>query len=274
VTIKKISKRDALLFIHKYHYSKIMPRLTKYYLGFIQKNTLVGVVTLGWGTQPKHTIQKIFYSHKNKIDTNNYLEIGKLCFLPSKNKSNFGSMAIALLIKWIKSNLKIDFLYTLADGIVGKCGYIYQASNFRYIGKFKTSIYIDRKTKEKIHPRSSKTLCTENALYENKNKVFWLTHKFCEYKGIDKINGLMFRYIYPLNYKARKILDSYIEYQHLANPKDKDLFFEKRVADKTFKKIEQPTFNKNVFRYNYQKYNEESKLDFNFIRNSEVRING
>jgi hypothetical protein len=95
-----------------------------------------------------------------------------MCFLPKKNKSNFGSRVLSVLIKWMKENTNCLFLYTLADGIMGKCGYIYQASNFIYMGKFSTSVYMDNETGEKIHPRSAKKLCQENARYEGKKRVF------------------------------------------------------------------------------------------------------
>lgn len=252
VTIKEIHKDMAVDFVRKYHYSKIMPRLTKYYLGFFEQETLLGVVTLGWGTQPLQTIKKIFYKHNLK--TNDYLEIGKMCFLPElNNTSYFGSQVCSKLVKWIKENTNCLFLYTLADGIMGKCGYVYQASSFKYIGNFKTSVYMDIQTGEKIHPRSAKQLCIENAQYENKKKVFWLTDNFCKYKGIDKINGLMFRYIIPLNKEAKKILKQYSEYD-LPYPKDNDLIFEKRVEKGKFIKIEMPKFNMNISKYNYQKY--------------------
>ena len=250
--IKEIEKSIAIEFIQTYHYSKIMPRLTKYYLGFFENDTLVGVITLGWGTQPLQTIKKLFPN--NSFKTKDYLEIGKMCFAPTKNNSNFGSQAIKILCKWLKENSDISFLYTLADGIMGKCGFVYQASNFKYIGSFKTSVYRDIKSGEKIHPRSAKSLCQENAKMENKKKVFWLTDNFCKYKGIEKIQGLMFRYILPLNKLARKVLNSYTIYNNLAYPKEKDLIFEKRVDKGKFEKIEKPNFNKNVFNYNYQKY--------------------
>ncbi len=251
--IKIIHKDLAVKFIQKYHYSKILPRLTKIYLGIYIDKELIGVISLGWGTQPLQTIKHIF--NKHELKTKNYYEIGKMCFLPKINNSNYGSKIMSLLIKWMKENTDAIFLYTLADGIMGKCGYVYQASNFKYIGKFKTSVYLDRETNEKIHPRSAKQLCIENAEYENKKKVFWLTHNFCEYKGIDKINGLMFRYIYPLNKEAKKILKYYPEY-NLKNPKDCDLIFEKRVLKGKFIKIKMPKFNMNIFNYNFQKYNQ------------------
>ena len=59
--IKPIHKNTAIPFIQQHHYSKILPRLTKWYLGYYENDELVGVITLGWGTQPLQTIQKIFY---------------------------------------------------------------------------------------------------------------------------------------------------------------------------------------------------------------------
>lgn len=249
IYIKEIDKDFAIHFVQTYHYSQIMPRLTKHYLGIFNGDVLCGVVTLGWGTQPLQTIKKLFPKHN--FITTDYLEIGKMCFLPQLNNGNFGSMALSALVKWCKQNTSIQFLYTLADGIMGKCGYVYQASNFRYIGSFKTSVYMDAKTGEKIHPRSAKALCIENAKFEGKEKVFWLTHEFCKYKGIDKINGLMFRYIYPMNKQAKKIINT--EYSLLKNPKDEDLKFEKRIANGVFEKISQPKFNMRVFNHNFQK---------------------
>lgn len=249
--IREIDKEIAISFIRTYHYSKIMPRLTKYYLGFYEGEKLCGVVTLGWGTQPLQTIKKLFNKHEMK--TQDYLEIGKMCFLPECNETrSFGSRVCSKLVKWCKQNTECLFLYTLADGIMGKCGYVYQASNFQYIGKFKTSVYMDIKSGEKVHPRSAKQLCIENAKWSGKDKVFWLTHDFCKYKGIDKINGLMFRYIYPLNANAKNILSQYQDYIGLPNPKQIDLTFEKRVDNGKFQQIPQPQFNMNVFEHNYQ----------------------
>jgi len=191
--IKEMEKETAILFIQKYHYSKIMPRLTKHYLGVFDDNLLLGVFTLGWGTQPLQTIQKIFNNHK--LTTKDYFEIGKMCFLPEMNETGyFGCQVISLLVKWMKQNTDCLFLYTLADGIMGKPGFVYQASNFRYLGSFKTLVYLDKNTGEKIHPRSAKTLLEENAKIDGVAKRFWLTYDFCKEKSIDVIQGVMFRY--------------------------------------------------------------------------------
>lgn len=175
-----------------------------------------------------------------------------MCFSPDMNNNSFsGSKIMSLLVKWLKRNTAYSFLYTLADGIMGKCGYVYQASNFKYLGSFKTSVYKDTNTGEKIHPRSAKQLCLENAAYENKKKIFWLTHDFCEHKGIEKINGLMFRYILPLNKQSKKVL---AEYDSKPYPKDSDLHFSKRVSKGKFEDIPTPTFDMDVFTHNFQKY--------------------
>lgn len=248
--IKEMNKDEATLFIQKYHYSKILPRLTKHWLGFYENNKLVGVLTLGWGTQPLQTIKKLFPTED--LVTNDYIEIGKMCFLPGKNNSNFGSQAMSLLVKWIKENTSYSFLYTLADGIMGKCGYVYQACSFVYLGSFKTSVYMDTKTGEKIHPRSAKKLCIENAKFSGKDKIFWLTDDFCKARGIDKINGLMFRYILPLSKKAKKLLKRNGEGQ-LTYPKDKDLRWEKRIETGKFVAIPKPDFNMDILDLNYQR---------------------
>ena len=52
----------------------------------------------------------------------------------------------------------------MADGIMGKCGYVYQASNFYYGEKYWTQVYM-MDNGEKLHPRSSNTLCKENAKF-------------------------------------------------------------------------------------------------------------
>lgn len=251
LVFKQIEKEVAVDFVKKYHYSKIMPRLTKYYLGYFDSGRLTAVVTLGWGTQPLQTIKKLFPAEN--YTTEDYLEIGKMCIIPELNQTKyFGSKMCADLVRWMRSNTNCSFLYTLADGIMGKCGFVYQASNFIYLGQFKTSVYMHRLTGEKIHPRSAKMLLVENAIFDNVEKRFWLTHGFCEYKGIDKINGLMFRYIYPLNKRAKKALQRQYKVS-VPYPKEDSLLFERRVSDRKYAQMAKPEFNMNVFEYNYQK---------------------
>lgn len=164
LVIEPISREQAISYIRRYHYSKVIPRLCKYFLGIYCEKELLGVIELGWGTQPLQTIRKLF--PKQNLVTKDYLEIGKMCFLPKMNQTNyFGSLALSTLVKWLKENTDCLFLYTLADGIEGKCGYVYQAANFYYGGYFKTSVYRHSITSEKIHPRSARILLEENAQF-------------------------------------------------------------------------------------------------------------
>jgi GNAT superfamily N-acetyltransferase len=249
IKLVKGDKDTIKNFVMKYHYSKIFPRLTKHWLWVTEDGETIGAITLGWGTQPLQTIQKLFPGHT--MSTSNYLEIGKMCFLPEYNGNNYGSKIMAALVKYVRAETDSLFLYTLADGIMGKCGYVYQASNFRYIGKFATSVYMDRNTSEKIHPRSCRKLCQENADYEHKEKVFWLSYDFCEHKQLDKITGLMFRYIYPLTKVAKRLLECQYP-SKLSNPKDVDLLFRKRVSKGKSEIIPMPVFDMDVFNHNYQ----------------------
>jgi len=240
--IKEIDKNIAIEFIKKHHYSKTMPRINKIFIGGFVNKILMGVITFGYGVQPKHTIKKIF----NSLDTLNYLEIGKLCLddiMPRNSESNF----ISLCFKYIKKIYpKIKVIFTWSDALLGKVGYVYQASNFYYVGYIWTERYF---TKEGIliHPRSSKELCIENAKYLNKKKVFWLTDDYMKLKGLKKIKGKQFRYIYFLcSNKEKKLLlkESKLEINKIY-PKEKELAWKEKVNGK-WSLCNKPLFNLNL----------------------------
>jgi len=46
--IKNINRYDATEFVQTWHYSKVMPKLTKHFLGIYNEDIMVGVLTLGW----------------------------------------------------------------------------------------------------------------------------------------------------------------------------------------------------------------------------------
>ena len=223
--VKEIDKTIAIDFIQERHYSKVMPRLTKHWLGFFYEGELVGVLTLGWGTQPLQTIKKLFPN----LVSEDYYEIGKMC-MDDKMPRNSESQMISSAVRWMKKNLpEKKFLYTWADDIVGKVGYVYQASNFQYGGFIWTDIYISP-SGEKIHPRSSKALLQENAQFLGKEKLFWMTPDFMKIKGIRRIRGKQFRYIFPLTKESKKILKkgSTVEWG-LDYPKEESLLWKEQV---------------------------------------------
>ena len=272
--VKRIHKVNAIELIQKYHYSPVMPGITKYYLGLFLDNKLKGVVTLGYGTKPRHTFNKMFPSvGVLDIDENEefihdinewYYEIGKMCVTDDLNKNKVaGSQMVSAVIKWLKDNTKCKFLYTMADGIMGKCGYVYQASNFYYGEKYFTSVYL-MENGEKLHPRTSNQLCIENAKWLDKDQVFWLTTDFMKHKGIKRIDGLMFRYIYPLNKKAKKMLKNSTMDWTKNYPKEKDLEWIDVTDKKNKKSIPQPPFTFEKADYNLkniQGHTTESNLN-------------
>ena len=229
-------KQIAISFTQSHHYSPVMPKLTKHYLGFFVNDVLKGVLTLGWGTRPKDTINKMFTG----LESKHYYEIGKMCMTDDMPR-NSESQMLSDTIKWLKNNYpNLLFLYTMADGIMGKCGYVYQASNFLFGEKYFTQVYM-MENGEKLHPRSARGLCEENAKFSGKEKVFWLTSDFMKKKGIKKIEGYMFRYIFPLNKKAKKLMKkSNMEWTR-NYPKEKDLeWFDRTSMPRV--KIDKPPF--------------------------------
>lgn len=213
--IKQIKKDEALELIFQNHYSKIMPKLTKYYLGGFLNNSLVGVITLGWGVRPLHTIKCLFPS----LEVDDYFEIGKMCMLETMPK-NSESVFLSKVIKWIKLNTDCKVLFTWADGILGKPGYVYQAANFKYGGFIWTDLYISD-TGEKVHPRTAQGLNEKGKTkYGHRPSPALLFQK-----GWSHYRGKQFRYIFFTSDKKiekQLLLQSKVQW-NLPYPKQKDL---------------------------------------------------
>lgn len=213
--IKPIDKLLAIDLIFKNHYSKIMPRLTKHYLGVYFNDMLVGVITLGWGVQPLNTIKKIFPSLKTK----DYFEIGKMCMLEEMPK-NSESQLLSSVIKWLRRNSDVKILYTWADGILGKPGYVYQSANFLYGGFIWTDLYISD-SGEKVHPRTSQGLNEKRGAKVGRRP----TISFLKENGWKHYRGKQFRYAYFLCDKKekRRLLKESLEEWSINYPKHEDL---------------------------------------------------
>lgn len=213
--IKEVSKETALDMIQKYHYSNTLPRLNKYFLGVHLDGTLVGVVTLGYGTRPLHTIQALFKDAK----TEDYLEIGRMCMTDDMPK-NSESQMLRAVVKWIRANTDIKVLFTWADGMLGKCGYVYQASNFMYVGKSESDIYLF--DGYKIHPRQTKPIFKRD---ENDKRVtIRPTVEQLRKYHISRYKGHQFKYLIVLgSHKEKREMMERALFEVLPNPKEKDL---------------------------------------------------
>lgn len=216
--IKEIDKEDALQMIQRYHYSNTLPKLNKHFLGFFLEDELVGVVTLGWGTRPRHTIQRMFPS----LDTKDYLEIGRMC-MKDEMPRNSESQMLSQLVKWMKLNLlEIKVLFTWADGMVGKVGYVYQASNFIYAGYSGGEMYM--KDGVKLHVRQMKSFLVPSGVKDDRITVRPTLEQMRKY-NIQHFKGKQYRYLLFLCDKKEKkrLLEECLIDLTLPRPKDDDL---------------------------------------------------
>jgi hypothetical protein len=236
--IREITKEKALEMIKKYHYSNTLPRLNKYFLGFYLNDELVGVVTLGWGTRPLHTIKKLFPS----LETKDYLEIGRMCMTDEMPK-NSESQMLSQLVKWLrKYHKEIKILFTWADGMLGKVGYVYQASNFLYTGYVGGEMYL--KDGYKIHVRQMKSYLVPKGVKDKRLTVRPTLEQMRAY-NIHHYKGRQYRYIYFVcdRKEKKRLLKECIVELNQPNPKDKDLVFtEKDLATGKWVKTGKPPY--------------------------------
>ena len=224
--------------VQKYHYSSILPKLNKHYLGFYLEERLVGVVTLGWGTRPLHTIKKIFPS----LETKDYYEIGRMCMTEDMPK-NSESQMLSQCIRWIKKNCpEIKVLFTWADGMVGKPGYVYQGSNFYYLGYIWTDMYM--KNGIKLHPRQTRQYFAKDS--EEIDKRVTCRPSFEEQKavGIQHYKGKQFKYLFfTCNKREKKrLMKECKETLSQDYPKDKDLAWKVQIGRGKWIPCEKPPY--------------------------------
>lgn len=234
--VREINKYVALDMVQKYHYSNTLPKLNKYFLGFYENNDLKGVITLGWGTRPKHTIKKMFPS----LDTQDYLEIGRMC-MTEEMERNSESQMISACVKWLKRNVPtVKVLFTWADGMLGKPGYVYQASNFMYVGFNQTDIYL--KDGIKIHPRQTRALFKRD---ENDTRLsIRPTVEQQIYYGIEHYRGNQYKYLYFLCGKyAKRYLLKHCEFEIQKPPKKDSLRWQKyNTLTKKWQECDMPPY--------------------------------
>lgn len=234
--VKEITKGEALSMVQKYHYSNTLPKLNKHFIGFYLDNELVGVVTLGWGTRPLHTIKKIFPS----LETKDYYEIGRMCMTEDMPR-NSESQMISKLIKWIKQNEPdVKVLFTWADGVMGKAGYVYQACNFLYGGYSQTDIYL--KDGIKIHPRQTRSLFIKDA--NDKRKSIRPTQEQMKEHNIIHIRGRQFKYLTFLCDKKtkRELLKECLIDLNNKYPKEDTLKWEIQTGKGQWKQCDKPEY--------------------------------
>lgn len=135
-----INSHKANQFTSCYHYSGVGFKGAKINQGIYRKsdNLLVGILQWGWSAQQSIRLDRYV---KDDISKKEYLELNRFCMADSEGK-NSESEAIGLGIKWIKKNRPdIRLLVSYAGRKEGNYGYIYQATDWEYLGYFISSSF-------------------------------------------------------------------------------------------------------------------------------------
>jgi len=190
LSIRLVSNVTGREFVAAHHYAVICPPITKITYGLFKGEKLVGVALWGFGTRPMHTIRKLFPS----LSVNNYLELNRFCVLDEMPR-NTESMFLKQCCQHIRQDFpNVHVLFSWADGLRGKPGYVYQSANWLYGGFIKSQFYCTGDG-EVVHPR---LLITRYGTRAN---------EFTRGIGLTKISGFQFRYCkFMCSHKLRKAL--------------------------------------------------------------------
>ncbi|MCP4987557.1 MAG: hypothetical protein GY928_16320 [Colwellia sp.] len=178
-TVKEISGKEARAIVKLYHYSGKCVTNSNIHLGVYLLGRLVGCLQFGPPMNGKKTISKLKCG-------NDLVELNRMV-MDDEQPRNSESQAISLCLKYIKKHTSIECVLSFSDGKEGNVGYIYQATNWKYIGYMLSSSFYDldgdivhaitvwHRYKEKHADRYIKT--TNEIVCDNFNSVSIITSK-------------------------------------------------------------------------------------------------
>lgn len=127
-TVEPCERKEIRDFIEKWHYShNINGLLSQYCFKLMDGDTMIGAMIYG-GLGMANCWKK--YA-ENKEDI---IELRRLCCIDDTPK-NTESYFIGKTLKWLLKNTSIKKVISYADNTYGHRGVIYQASNFKHLGK-------------------------------------------------------------------------------------------------------------------------------------------
>jgi hypothetical protein len=146
IEIKDIPAKLANKLICDNHYSGTVAKGVQFHLGIFYDNTLYGVAQFGYGIKPTQTCKWV-----NDTLPIEYLELNRL-WISDELGMNSESKAISLSLKYVKQRKpELKWIISFADGMMGKVGTIYQATNFVYTGFRKDGGIWMTKNGERLH---------------------------------------------------------------------------------------------------------------------------
>lgn len=144
VDCKAIPNSVAQPFVKDYHYSHLLPSNTQLVLGYYVGTDLIGVISFGIGSNRNQLpwMRKIDAS----LTWENFFELTRLCIRPDMHVKNLASRMIRLAfdflrIHWPKKQIILSYadVNQVNTSGVSHIGYIYQATNWYYLGESKSS---------------------------------------------------------------------------------------------------------------------------------------
>jgi len=176
--VDPIPRSMMAAFVAAHHYAVRIPPHCLLSLGCFRGSDLVGVASWGYGVRPRHTIQRLFPS----LGTADYYELNRLCMLDSEPR-NGESHFLRLCREYIREREPGRVvLFSWADGMRGKPGFVYQADNWLYGGFIRTEFYVTA-ANEVVHPRQVIT---------RRDRAFTRS------VGLRRVRGRQFRYCHFL----------------------------------------------------------------------------
>lgn len=201
IILKPIQKKIADEVVKKYHYSGKVVQNSQLNFGVFYKGLLLGALQFGPPTDKRKMITTV----KN-AGWNDFLELNRMAFsdvLPKFSESR----AISLSLKWIKKNApQIKWIVSFADGTQCGHGTIYQASNFKLVQIKKNTSIIKLPNGKVTHELSFRINISSEFSKDMKAKNITNMNEYLNtyYKGWERINGYMFKYIYFLDKEAEQ----------------------------------------------------------------------
>lgn len=177
-SVKKITYHESKYLVELYHYSKILPKNTKYCFGLFKNDTLVGVCCFSTPSSPNY--RKMLINDNGET----ILELNRLALI--NNIKNEASILISKSIKLLPKCIII----TYADTKHNHLGVVYQSTNFGYYG-------LTEKRKEYnsiVHPRTAKNV-GQDIEYRDRSRK----HRYIYFNKI-KVN---IKYIKRTSYPKR-----------------------------------------------------------------------
>jgi hypothetical protein len=227
IIIKPVDAKFARPYIATHHYSQNLPDSSRFiYAGFVD-DILFGIVVFGMGANKKQYAYLI-----PDIQDGEYVELTRM-WSPDGFPKNTESVLISKAIKQLPD--KIRLIVSYADSSKNHIGYIYQATNWYYLGKTNASkMLIDKKGIIR-HPKSINIVRLRHPEYKNKtSQEIMDAYEWKHIKG-----GIKHRYCYLRgNKKQKKQMFKIIKNKILPYPKDSKIGFFQKELKETQKQID------------------------------------